>query len=86
MNDEEILEIIRNLPPEEKVKLLQFLQRLTQGDIERRCRYRLAKHGMRFHKKAGAYLVYQVDDPDETKEYTLNQLTDYCERLSEKEK
>lgn len=58
---------------------------LTDKDIERRCRYRLAKHGMRFHKQAGAYLVYMVDNPKETKEYTLKTLQDYCERLAEKE-
>ena len=59
---------------------------LTDRDIERRCRYRLAKHGMRFHKSGKCYLVYEIDDPEETAEYTLKALLDYCERLAEKEK
>lgn len=58
---------------------------VTDRDIERRCRYRLAKHGMRFHKRDGAYLVYMADNPEEEKEYTLKALQDYCERLAEKE-
>ena len=58
---------------------------LTDRDIERRCRYRLAKHGMRFHKRDGGYQVYMVDDPEEEKEYTLKALLDFCERLAEKE-
>ena len=59
---------------------------LTDRDIERRCRYRLAKHGMRFHKSGEGYFVYQVDNDEETMEYTLKALLDYCERLAEKEK
>ena len=58
---------------------------LTDKDIERRCRYRLAKHGMRFHKLGSYYQVYMTDDPEDTKEYTLKALLDYCERLAEKE-
>ena len=59
---------------------------LTDKDIERRCRYRLARHGLRFHKqKDGGYLVYDIKDPEKTKWYHLNGLISFCETLAEKE-
>ena len=62
--------------------------------IERRCRYRLARHGLRMHKVQGAsgpyYYCYEngTDDtaPDsDTAYFTLDKLLDYCERLKERE-
>ena len=67
---------------------------VTDRDIERRCRYRLAKRGLRFHKVAGdngpVYFIYEEggDDAipqDENRFFTLDRLLDYCEELAEKD-
>ncbi len=67
---------------------------VTDKDIERRCRYRLAKHGLRVHKVAGnngpIYYVYEdgADDsiPEDDRAFMrLEKLLDYCEELAEKE-
>lgn len=70
---------------------------LTDRDIERRCRYRLARHGLRMKKLEGndgrpVYYLYEIggDDskPDEDDHYrwfSQDKLIDYCEELAEKE-
>lgn len=67
---------------------------VTDRDLERRCRYRLAKHGLRFHKVAGnagpVYYVYEDGGDDTIPEdgaafMTLNKLLAYCEELAERE-
>lgn len=67
---------------------------VTDHNIERRCRYRLAKHGLKFHKIQGftgpVYYIYEDGDDDSVPEddnrfFTLDNLLDYCERLREDE-
>ena len=69
---------------------------LTDHDIERRCRYHLAKHNLRFHKVPGSrgpvYYVYEIgaDDspPDEFEDFRymdLDELLELTARLEEEE-
>ena len=67
---------------------------VTDEMIERRCRNRLLRHGMRMHKVRGnsgpVYYLYEIGTDDSAPEddyryFTLNSLLDYCERLSENE-
>lgn len=71
-------------------------RRLTDADIERRCRYRLSRHGLRMKKVKGeqgpVYYLYedggddtQPDDNDSYRWFDLHSLLDYCEELQEKE-
>ena len=67
---------------------------LTNQDIERRCRYRLALHGLKMHKVKGSsepvYYLYEAgaDDtiPDESARFSLDKLKQYCEVLEERDK
>ena len=68
---------------------------ITDKQIERRCRYRLEKHGLRAHKINSLgeplYHVYYIGEDeripdDEASFFTLRRLQDYCERLAEREK
>ena len=69
---------------------------LTDRDIERRLRYLLAKHNLRFHKIPGSrgpiYYVYEIgaDDspPDDSKDsrcMDLDELLEFAAELAEKE-
>ena len=68
---------------------------LTDRDIERRCRYRLERNGLRMHKVEGngepAYYLYEIggddsrpEDDDPYRWFSLDKLLDYCEELAEK--
>lgn len=63
---------------------------VTNRDLERRCRYRLEKHRLRFHKVAGnagsVYYIYEdgADDaiPEDDRAFlSLDMLLAYCEEL-----
>ncbi len=66
---------------------------ITNEVIERRCRYRLAQHGLRFHKSRGntgaVYYIYESGEEDSVPEedcrfLDLEQLLAFCEELQEK--
>lgn len=67
---------------------------LADHDIERKCRYRLERNGLRMHKVDGnngpVYYLYKIGEedtiPDETENYrwlSLAELLNYCEELEE---
>lgn len=67
---------------------------VTDVQIERRCRYRLDKHGMKLHKEKNEYgqPVYYItsweypdrpDDDDTRSWLSLDQVLNYCEELKE---
>lgn len=70
---------------------------LTDREIERRCRYRLARHGLKMKKLTGddgfpVYYLYEnggddtkPDDKDSYRWFSQKKLIDYCEELAEKE-
>lgn len=67
---------------------------LSDADIERRCRYRLSKHNLRFHKVIGenrpCYYIYEEGTDDSEPEFdsaylSLDELLRYCEELAEKD-
>ena len=73
---------------------------LTDEDIERRCRYRLKRHGLRMHRRKNAdgttfYWLYEINGDDSEPDannpleaqrfFTLKRLINYCETLQEKE-
>ena len=71
---------------------------LTDTNIERRCRYKLQKHGMRMHKETNeqgraVYCLYDIggndtrlDDLEHGRWFFIEELLAYCEELEEKEK
>ena len=65
---------------------------ITDNQIERRCRYRLAKHGLIVHKVKDHYgpmyyACYGDDDPPEWQRHYmyLDELLDFATVLKEKE-
>ena len=65
---------------------------ITDTNIERRCRYRLARHGLRVHKVKSCYgpvffACYGDDNPPEWQRHymDLDGLLDFAEVLAEKD-
>ena len=65
---------------------------LTDLNIERQCRYRLAKHGLKVHNLQGSYgpvyyACYADDDPPEWQRHLmdLDGLQEFAEVLAEKD-
>lgn len=93
-NGERVEEQFFNSYSEEGKNYMKKKRYLSDADIERRCRYRLEKHGMRMHKinsfDEPLYHLYYIGEDkripdDEASFFTLSKLLDYCERLAENE-
>ena len=65
---------------------------ITDKNVERRCRYRLARHGLKVHKVKECcgpvfFACYDDDDPPEWQRHYMDlyELLDFAEVLAEKD-
>lgn len=89
-------EIIKTIAGKDGESVNAYINSAIDERIERRCRYRLDKHGMKLHKErnergeAVYYLTDEInterpDDDDGYRWLTLSELLEYCEELAEKD-